>query len=198
MQRSNLYRSIAAAVAACLCTAAPAGEVVPDYDFQWATIGDPGNEPYMDFIGGDVDYEYRISKRELTNAQYIEFLQLFAPKMDEPNWGLPIGAGIVPGFGHNNYMLNPNIPQAGQMPVIMMTWRHAAMYVNWLHNDKTPELWAIMDGAYDVSTFGDTPGGGFTDQVEHSPDAKFCITTRTDTAPAMAGGGGSRIRRMRN
>jgi len=184
MHTSTLHRITAAAVTACLCSAAPAGNTIPDYDFQWATIGDPGNDSWMGIRGG-VDYEYRISRLEMTNAQYLEFLQIFAPMMDEPNWGLPIGPGIVPGFGDNHYSLNPNIPQAGQLPVIMMTWRHAAMFVNWLHNDKTPELWAIMDGAYDVSTFGEAPGGGFTDQLAHSPDAKFWIPTLDEWTKAV-------------
>jgi hypothetical protein len=45
--------------------------------FGWATVGNPGNGP--DETGfGSVPYVYRISKHEVTNAQYTEFLNAVA------------------------------------------------------------------------------------------------------------------------
>ena len=42
--------------------------------FDWETVGNTGNaaDPLTGF--GSVDYTYRISKHEVTNAQYAEFL----------------------------------------------------------------------------------------------------------------------------
>ena len=45
--------------------------------FDWAVIGNTGNDP--DDTGyGKVDYVYSIAKTEVTNAQYIEFLNAVA------------------------------------------------------------------------------------------------------------------------
>ena len=39
-------------------------------------------------------------------------------------------------------------------PVGDISWRVAAMYCKWLHNDKRTDRAAFLNGAYDVSTFG--------------------------------------------
>ena len=52
--------------------------------FDWATVGNPGNTPDTEVMNdgttgyGGVDYTYRISKTEVTNAQYTEFLNAVA------------------------------------------------------------------------------------------------------------------------
>jgi formylglycine-generating enzyme required for sulfatase activity len=57
-----------------LCSATTRAEVT----FEWATVGNPGNGP--DDTGfGSVPYVYRISKHEVTNAQYTEFLNAVDP-----------------------------------------------------------------------------------------------------------------------
>ena len=48
--------------------------------FDWINVNDPGNA--NDTHGADyggVDYAYRISKHEVTNAQYAEFLNSVDP-----------------------------------------------------------------------------------------------------------------------
>ena len=45
--------------------------VCSEVTFDWVTVGDPG-------FGG-VDYSYRISKHEVTNTQYTEFLNAVQP-----------------------------------------------------------------------------------------------------------------------
>lgn len=61
-------------------------------------------------------------------------------------------------------------------PVGNISWRMAAMYANWLHNDKSTDREAFLNGAYDVSTFGYS-GTTFTDQFAHHPTARFWIPT---------------------
>jgi len=51
------------------------------------------------------------------------------------------------------------------------------MYANWLCNNKGSDRSAFLNGAYDVSTFGFTPGGIFTDQLTHNPGAQYWIPT---------------------
>jgi hypothetical protein len=53
--------------------------------------------------------------------------------------------------------------------------RNAAMYCNWLHNDKSTDRSAFLDGAYDVSTFTYTPFGAFNDQITRHTTARYWI-----------------------
>ena len=46
--------------------------------FDWATVGNPGNADDTTGLGG-IDYTYRISKYEVTNSQYTEFLNAVDP-----------------------------------------------------------------------------------------------------------------------
>lgn len=154
-------------------------------DLDWVVIGDPGNPAYPggpegELAGrGSVDYVYRISRLEVTSAQWLEFINIFAPQSDNHGGFLrPSFSGIrpVPGAPSGVYELDPYIENAAMVPVYGLTWREVAYYVNWLHNDKSPEWDAIMSGAYDASTFGDDYPY-FTDQQVHSPGAKFWIPT---------------------
>lgn len=165
---------------------------VPDYDFPWATIGSPGNAPYVGPTGdgssfppvGDVNYVYRIAKMEVTTAQWLEFANATAA-MNEPyriGQG-PVGAYHIAGTlpnGHFTFALS-NVPNAGLAPVQGITWRNAARYCNWLHNNKGNTLAALETGAYDTSTFGQALDSNgipyFTDALTHLPGAKFWIPT---------------------
>ena len=60
--------------------------------------------------------------------------------------------------------------------VSQIDWRMAAIYTNWLHNDKRTDRAAFLDGAYNVATFGYV-GDAFTDQVAHHPGARYWIPT---------------------
>jgi formylglycine-generating enzyme required for sulfatase activity len=51
----------------------------------------------------------------------------------------------------------------------------AAQYCNWLHNDRSSDLSAIEDGAYDASTFSTNSDGTFNDQLTRHPDARYWI-----------------------
>jgi hypothetical protein len=180
-----IVRASILASAACFLTGV-ATAAAPDYDFQWATIGDPGNIPYPGGPEGQkagigvVDSTYRISRYEVTTAQWMEFLNAFA-SFPESQTGLsePGIWGARRGFGGIPYALDPTVPNAAMVPIFGMTWRSAARYVNWLHNDKAVTLEALNTGVYDASTFGSS-GPVFTDQLRHDLDAKFWIPTRDE------------------
>ena len=61
--------------------------------FDWATVGDPNNPPDQLYTFnnptnlqfGSVANTYRISKYEVTNAQYTEFLNAVDPMGTNPN-----------------------------------------------------------------------------------------------------------------
>jgi len=161
----------------------------PDYDFQWTTVGNVGNAPYQgppenaNVNGrGSVNYEFRVSRLEITSSQWMEFLNAFAPIDESPlnhmgpaRWGaeraqqLPNGRWIM---GLTNV-----VPNAAMLPIGGISWRDAARYCNWLHNDKQVSLAAISTGAYDTTTWGGGPGGvaPYTDDPHRMPGAKFFL-----------------------
>jgi formylglycine-generating enzyme required for sulfatase activity len=160
-----------------------------DDGINWVEIGDPGNPPYVgmdpfDLVygRGGVDYPYRISRLEVTTAQWMEFVNSYSTRADEwatfampSHWGADWdltwdGPGIL-------WKLKDE-PGAGLRPMAGVSWRECAMFCNWLHNGKGTSLWAIADGAYETSTFEHVKDGpGFTDQDAHHPDAMYWIPT---------------------
>lgn len=158
-----------------------AGTTPPNYDFQWATIGDVGNPAYGggpngELAGrGSVGYAYRISRHELTSAQFLEFVNTFWNSAQIPLSSWTVGtSGIQPDLV-GPYHLRDDYPNAAMIPVIGLNWRSAAQYCNWLHNGKSSDPSSLQSGAYAVSTFGTNPDGTFTDQLTRSPGAKFWI-----------------------
>jgi formylglycine-generating enzyme required for sulfatase activity len=169
-------------------TAQAAGaRITVDKGIEFVTIGSPGNAPWQGTnppnpndraVGrGSVNYEYRIGRFEVTTAQWAEF---FTAAYDRPandriphllppdHWGAQPAAGVN---GGTRYV----VPAGNEMrPVGDISWRMAAIYCNWLCNDKRTDRAAFLSGAYDVSTFG---GAIFTDQATRSPGAKFFIPT---------------------
>jgi len=173
------YRLAVVAVVSFPAVSAALGAVdgVPDYDFDWAVIGDPGNKgwsgeiPQLGTGRGAVDYTYRMSKMEVTSAQWREFITAIRPVVGDPRFGAPVHWGYFEIFGE----FVDVAPDPDNSPVFGISWHEAAMYANWLHNDKQASIAAISNGAYDISTFGELPNGMFTDQLTRNPDAKFWI-----------------------
>jgi formylglycine-generating enzyme required for sulfatase activity len=123
----------------------------------WAGNGTPGD---VNVGRGSVGYEFRIGRYEVSAGQWSEFLDA----VSRVPGGVPfVGTGQA---GVNNSML----------PRGNISWRRAAIYCNWLHNNKGTTLDAFTSGAYNVSTFGFHPSGiGFSDQLTRSPGARFFI-----------------------
>lgn len=187
-----LVLAVSVAVATCAGGAAHA-QPTPDYDFQWTTVGNVGNAPFTtsnpDFPHtngrGTVNYEYRASRLEITTGQWVEFLNAFAPFADSPlnghanaQWPLHIGAGLGQTLPSGNRLLvvAPNVPNAAMLPIGGISWRDAARYCNWLHNDKQVSLAAISTGAYDSTTWGyNETTGRYTDARDRMLGAKFFL-----------------------
>lgn len=164
------------------------GQEVPDYDFDWAVIDEPGNPGYVgedpfDMVAGrgSVDYVYRIARREITTAQWLEFANTFgaisieiAQLLQPVAWGAKADPFY---FGPGKQWVLKDEPDAALRPVGGLEWYTCAWYVNWLHNAKSPLWSATQDGAYDASTFGENEDGTLTDQPHHHPDALFWIPT---------------------
>jgi hypothetical protein len=165
--------------------ATPAAFAQPDPSgIDFVTITNPGNAPWTgggpNNNRGQVNYEYRIGRVEVTTAQWAEFMNaaldrpindriphVFAPQ----EWGAqsapPVNGGV------RSY----SVPAGREMiPTGGVDWRTSAIYCNWLHNNKASNREAFLSGAYDVSTFGyDSSGQLFTDQLTRSPGARYFI-----------------------
>lgn len=141
--------------------------------FDWAYISNPDN---VDDIHGDgfggVSYAYRISKHEVTNAQYTEFLNavaatdthgLYHPSMGHSTWGGIIQSGDT---GAYRYSVKPDAIGEGpggidgedysyaNKPVVIVSFMDAMRFINWLENGQ-PEgaqgPGTTEDGVYSIS-----------------------------------------------
>lgn len=159
---------------------------------HWATVTHPGNAPYTLNLPfnqtrqiGQVNYEYRISKTEVTTADWVEFVNAYKPHLDPAYRFSPLFTSFnlrieLRPDGTVDYTSAPG----AENYAIDVGFRFAARYVNWLHNNKGANRDAFENGAYDTSTFGDLPGFQFTDQGAHTPGAKFWIATENEWVKA--------------
>jgi sulfatase modifying factor 1 len=170
-----------------LAAATACAQPVPDYGFEWHTIGAPGNAPLMPGPGynldrpiGRVDYEFRMASTEVTTAQYLEFLVALTTAIpttvvDISLTGFDIRRVNLPG-GYEWRITGEENSGA------RIGFNAAAMYCNWLHNDKGTQPQSFLSGAYDVNTLYPNPNPG---PVFHSPGARFWIPSRDEWTKAM-------------
>lgn len=189
--------AIAAAVACAFAHVAVAGSLQPppNYGFQFATITHSGNAPttvsnfQIPQSVGRVDYAYRMATTEVTNAQWVTFLNTYVP-LAFPGQAVTTQeiTGAFPQFAGFNQQGNAQYAVStsrANRPVNEIGWRYAARFVNWLHNgmrtDAAATLADFEDGAYDTSTFGSAPRPDvpeinyMTDQQRRSEGALFWI-----------------------
>lgn len=134
--------------------------------FEWAQIGyvdNYGDDEYPNpYTGnGTVFYEYAISKTEVTNAQYVEFLNGVAKSdpygLYHAEMGSSTAAGIIRtgASGNYTYSVKPNAQGAGpsgadytyaNKPVIYVDWYDTVRFANWLHNGQADS--DTENGAY--------------------------------------------------
>jgi len=118
-----------------LCCGSAAGEVT----FDWVTVGNPGNaaDTRYDATGfGSVDYTYRISKHEVTNAQYAEFLNAVDPTgansltLYSPSAGIGLISAAADGF---KYKVKRGLDDN---PAAYVAFGEAMRFTNWLENGQ--------------------------------------------------------------
>lgn len=173
-QRKLFWLPVCLLLGLCL-----ANDVSATVEIEWVTVGDPGNAPLMRTQAdgtsgyGQVDYEYRMGKYEITNSQYAEFLnavastdtnQLYWTLMGGQIWGGITRSGAN---GNYTYAVKPNFDDK---PVNYVTWYDCARFANWLHNGQPV-------GAQDASTTEDGAYTfiGFETVSPRNPGAKFFI-----------------------
>jgi formylglycine-generating enzyme required for sulfatase activity len=167
--RRNVTWLVAGAIAVRSMLGTPA---FAEVTFQWATVGNPGNAadtlvmtkgPAADNTTGygSVGYAYQISKYDVTNAQYVEFLnkvdptggnslKLYRTQMSDAGilgvastGGIDFTAGAADG---TKYTVKSG---QGNFPVVWVNWVSSARFVNWLSNGQGSA--GTESGVYDMS-----------------------------------------------
>lgn len=146
----------------CFATAASADLVI-----DWATVGNAGNAGDVQTQGtfGAVATTYRISKDEVTNAQYTEFLNAVAGTDTHDLYNGSMGSDARGGISQActttcTYSIKPNM---GDKPVNYVSFWDSARFANWMHNGQPMGLQGNLtteDGAYTL--------GGVTNPVNSS------------------------------
>jgi formylglycine-generating enzyme required for sulfatase activity len=147
---------------------------------EFSVVNTAGIVPYVSnrelaprVIGANVP-SYAISRTEVTQGQFVEFLnatrQVPLPPADAPNF-LSVRAIMIGTFGFSIGVDYVDYPSSGR-PVWGATamgaqlattpsWFGAAMYCNWLHNNRQSSYDAIINGAYDLRHFDDSDPSTF-------------------------------------
>jgi hypothetical protein len=129
-----------------------------------------------------VNYEYAISKTELSAGQYYEYVEaiksFWQGDLRELNGSYVRYTGTGQAFGVRSNAVNNNYPAGVNL------W-NAARYANWLHNGKVNEAWAFQSGAYEVPQLGNDPEYYPNGALERSPDAKYWIPSEDEWVKAV-------------
>ena len=164
--------------------------------FEFVSIGGLGNAPVpRDMQVGfqyrpqlaTVDYNYAVSRTEVTYAEYLPFVRAYVTHFDPttvPSFNLE-GEGILFAGGDTrnpqNYYLRPGYEHSAAN----VGYRFGARYCNWLNNDRANTAAALSTGAYDASTFLPDYTDGSQDHVARLPGAKFFMPTLSEWTKAM-------------
>ncbi len=160
---------------------------------DWSTVRDPGNAGELsgggapshsgggvDGIVGAVPYSYRIGTYDVTNSQYVQFLNakdptganallLYATQMttDTANGGIGFNANQPSGskysviLGHGDY------------PVVYVSWFDSIRFVNWLNNGQG-------SGDTETGTYTIADGGNHGENIARNPAATVFLASEDE------------------
>ncbi len=157
---------------------APAASAV---SIDWVTVGDPGNacEPISGACFGSVPGLYRISKYEVTNAQYAEFLNAKASSDPLGLYNTEMSsdsAGGITRTGSSGSYAYSAIAGREAMPVNYVSFYDSLRFANWLHNGQGAG--DTETGAYTLLGGTATPSNGTT--VTRNPDASIFLPSEDE------------------
>ncbi len=126
-------------------------------------VGYPGNltDPLTFSVYGAVPYNYNIGTYDVTNAQYVDFLNAKASADD--SYGLwnsfmdpaLYGTGAISRIGSGPYSYSVK-PGFANKPVVRVTWYDALRFVNWLTNGQGNG--DTESGTYTITNGGNNSG----------------------------------------
>jgi formylglycine-generating enzyme required for sulfatase activity len=139
---------------------------------DWVLVGDPDNacDPQPQGCFGTVAESYRISKYEVTNAQYAEFLNAVAATDANALYATGMGSGYggISRDGSEGSYSYDAIEGREQLPVNHVSYWDVVRFANWLHNGQptgAQDATTTEDGAYTL-----TPTGIQDNTVERNED----------------------------
>ena len=140
---------------------------------EWVTVGNPGNAGDDEVMMQDsttgygaVADAYRMGKYEVTNGQYIEFLEavattgdpngLYCVEDDHGYGGMDGSWGGIERTGTGPYWYGAKGGDTNWLnrPVNYVSWYNTLRFANWLHNGQPTgeqDATTTEDGAYDMS-----------------------------------------------
>src|SRR5262245_41348732 len=155
---------------------------------DWVEVGDPGNacDPQPQGCFGAVAYPYQISRYEVTNAQFVEFLNAIAD--DDPNGIWNAGMEIARSGSPGSYSYAVLVGGREQLPVTAVSWYDTLRFANWMHNLQPVGAQGAStteDGAYTFS--------GPTTVGPRNPGAIFALATEDEWYKAAHYDGGTAV-----
>ena len=129
-------------------------------------VGYPGNAPDTAVMTdgttgyGAVPYNYRIGTYDVTNAQYVEFLNAKASAADpyglwNSNMDVSQFEGAIARLGSGPYVYTVR-PGYANKPVVHVTWFDAVRFANWLQNGQGNG--DTESGTYTITNGGNNSG----------------------------------------
>ena len=156
-------------------------------ELDWVDVGDAGNTGELsgagaggagpDRICGAVDYEYRIGMFEVTNEEYLDFLQMVASEDTNGLYNAGMSGtdgGIVQEGSSPNYTYRIKDDTWLRKPVNYVNFYDALRFANWMHNGQpegAQDASTTEDGAYDMSLGA---------AVVRKPGALFFLTSEDE------------------
>ncbi|WP_013323381.1 formylglycine-generating enzyme family protein [Gloeothece verrucosa] len=154
---------------------------------EFVLVDNPNNPPDLKTQSGQVNYIFEISKYQITNANYAEFLNAVAVYSDayqlyNINMERGLFGGIKRTSSHDGYVYEP-LEGYADLPVVYVSWFDAARFCNWLHFGKPKKGESVLGttegnaeiGAYNTSLM--TGKRGIQLVETHNPQAKYWIPT---------------------
>jgi len=148
---------------------------------DWVRVGRAGNAAdEHTFFYGDVDYAYRIAKYEVTNSQYVEFLNAVAAADPNELYSEEMAAnfgGITRSGSLGSYQYSA-IEGREQMPVVYVSFYDALRFANWMHNGQisgAQDATTTEDGAYTI-----TPQGIADNSIQRNAGATIFLTSEDE------------------
>lgn len=153
---------------------------------DWVFVGNAGNAadaPSSNCFAascGSVAYVYQISKYEITNEQYAEFLNAKAAadplSLYNTNMGSNATFGGISRSGTSGSYSYAAKPGFAAKPVVFVSFYDALRFANWLANGQGTG--STETGAYTLLGGSATPANGIT--VTRNPGAKVFLTSENE------------------
>ena len=173
------------ALAATCCLGLSTSDLLAEVTFDWATIAHPGNAPDQLYLAnnpeevrfGAVDDTYRISKYEVTNDQYTEFLNAVDASGVNPNDVYHSNMGTDPrgGIAFNAEAASgskySSKTHMGNKPVNYISFFDSMRFVNWLEHGQPTDGRGTETGVYTI-------GNGVNET--RSPGATYFIPSENE------------------